>query len=175
MKESAECYESLAEADPSFVEAWSGGAGVRHLDGDYEKAVSMYRSALALRPDDQTSKHLLSAILGGGEGAGDTPQAAVAPEEYVRGIFDGYAGTFEESLAVLRYQCPRPCLLQDGCSALGTSISKPFANHRCSHVPVAHTRAPITGCQGAYPMNLCAILGNGCQVPIAGTHTKSAG
>ena len=103
MKESAECYESLAEADPSFVEAWSGGAGVRHLDGDYDQAVAMYRRALALRPGDQTSKHLLSAILGGGEGGkGDTPQASVAPEEYVRGIFDGYAGTFEESLAVLR-------------------------------------------------------------------------
>ena len=65
----------------------------------HEEAAEIYNEALKLGPDDPYVRHLVAA-------AGMRPGAPRAPMEYLRAVFDGYAGRFEEHLISLGYRVP---------------------------------------------------------------------
>lgn len=67
--------------------------------GRHEEATSAYADALKLAPEDPYVRHLVAA--GGRVAAGER-----APVEYVRTLFDGYAGRFEPHLLGLGYRVP---------------------------------------------------------------------
>jgi predicted TPR repeat methyltransferase len=92
------CFSALLDRDPAFEQALSAAAGVHHLADNLGAAAQLYQRALAVNPSSASAQHGLAAISGGG---GD-----VAPAEYVRDMFNGYALTFDESLKSLRYQSP---------------------------------------------------------------------
>jgi len=92
------CFSSLLDRDPAFEQALSAAAGVHHLSDNLGAAAQLYQRALSVNPSSASAQHGLAAISGGG---GD-----VAPVEYVRDMFNGYALTFDDSLKALRYQSP---------------------------------------------------------------------
>jgi predicted TPR repeat methyltransferase len=69
--------------------------------GETERATAAYRRALALDPADTCGAGLALAVMG----VEQVP--AVAPERYVRELFDGYAARFENELVGnLGYRAP---------------------------------------------------------------------
>ena len=76
-----------------------------------ERGIEALRAAIAVDPGNEIAAHMLSAAAAAAtEVGGSSPQIAaaseVAPEGYVRRVFDDYAATFEESLAKLGYRAP---------------------------------------------------------------------
>lgn len=67
--------------------------------GRHDEAADAYLEALKLAPDDPYVRHLVASA--GRDDAGDR-----APPEYVRVLFDGYAGRFDKHLIHLRYRVP---------------------------------------------------------------------
>jgi len=68
--------------------------------GKLEEAEEAYTKVLAIKPDYESAKHLLSALTG------TTPKTA--PREYVEELFDDYSEKFEDSLVnKLEYKTPK--------------------------------------------------------------------
>ncbi len=67
--------------------------------GEHAAAADAYEHALQLAPEDPYVRHLVAA-------SGRRPADAKAPDEYVRVVFDGYAGRFEGHLLQLGYRVP---------------------------------------------------------------------
>jgi predicted TPR repeat methyltransferase len=87
--------------------------GALYFEGRYHDAAEMYRRCLALSPDDARAKHMLAAC-----GVGDVP--ARASDDFVRALFDGYAPTFEASLARLDYR--GPALVSEAVEAIAGDV-----------------------------------------------------
>jgi predicted TPR repeat methyltransferase len=65
------------------------------------KAIEFYQKAAELKPDDQTIRFMLDALTG-------AANASAAPTEYVKNLFDNYAGYFDKHvLDTLHYQVPQ--------------------------------------------------------------------
>jgi predicted TPR repeat methyltransferase len=64
------------------------------------EALEFYRAWLEHSPDDPIAQHMLAAT--GGAGC-----PARASDAYVRSTFDDFAGSFDRSLQLLRYQAPQ--------------------------------------------------------------------
>ena len=93
------CYEALLMTPAGkSAEAWTAAAGLHHLEGNLQRAASLYAEALALNPEDKAAAHGLAAIKGS--------RSTAAPPQYVRQLFDHYADSFDESLAALNYSSP---------------------------------------------------------------------
>jgi predicted TPR repeat methyltransferase len=69
------------------------------LLGEKQRAVALYREWLDEEPDNPIARHLLAASEGDA-----TP--ARASDEYVEGMFDHFADSFDARLEVLHYQTP---------------------------------------------------------------------
>ena len=81
--------------------------------GRNDEAADAYVEALKLAPDDRYVMHLAAA-------AGRLDPGNRAPPDYVRVLFDGYAGHFETHLVQLGYRVPglmRAVLADAGCDA----------------------------------------------------------
>ena len=88
-----------------------------HL-GRTKEAIALYRAWLNREPGNPLVKHHLEALL--------KPETAVrASDAYVETIFDGFASTFDEKLALLGYRAPN--LIQGALSAI-----HPIADARLS-------------------------------------------
>jgi predicted TPR repeat methyltransferase len=113
--------------------------------GDHDAANLAYQEALKLGPEDPYVRHLVMA-------AGAIPGASRAAPEYVRAVFDGYAGRFEAHLASLSYATPvriRAALLTHPKIAAGTPLG-PVLDLGCGTGLVARAITdlaigPITG------------------------------
>jgi len=122
--EAVEAYQCALSLEPNHRDAWynlgvtqkelgrsgeaiaslrracqldSGNAGILRVlgltyqeNGDNAAAVATIRQAIAIDPDNGSGHHLLAAFTG------ETTDRA--PEEYVRNLFDDYAGRFEGEL-----------------------------------------------------------------------------
>jgi predicted TPR repeat methyltransferase len=86
----ADCYRQVLEIEPHYLSALHNLAYLHHRAGETEQAIALYGRVLELRPDDASVRYLLAALLG--------VPLEQAPDEYVRGFFDAYAGDFERSL-----------------------------------------------------------------------------
>jgi len=84
------------ERDPQM---WVGTGMSLQRRGDSDGAISAYRRALALQPDEPTARHLLDALVG------TRPERA--DPAYVTALFNDYAPRFEGHLVgELSYQIP---------------------------------------------------------------------
>lgn len=91
--------QQLLAQQPRHAAAWTlRGSLLRDL-GRPADAAAAFEQALACGGDADLNRFLLAGV----GGAGATPQRA--PEAYVRGLFDGYAGDFDQHLLqVLHYR-----------------------------------------------------------------------
>jgi predicted TPR repeat methyltransferase len=94
---------SLAQT-PHAVELWLALADLEHKRGRHDAALAAYRQCLALAPGRDDVRHLIDALSGG-------KLPARAPDNYVAGLFDGIAATFDETLVHwLGYRAPEMTL-----------------------------------------------------------------
>lgn len=96
------CYEHLLGLEPDYADGWIMKAAVYDHLGRSDEAIAAYRKALAFANVTHPDKirYLLAAL-----GDGQVPTAS--PVEYVRDLFDRYAGHFDAHLVgTLRYRGP---------------------------------------------------------------------
>lgn len=93
-----DCFERALAQDPTMAHAWSARGGLLRDGGRMAEAAHCYERAVALGADPELHRFYLAAVQGG-----TAPRHA--PQSYVAGLFDQYAGDFETHLLdVLRYQ-----------------------------------------------------------------------
>jgi predicted TPR repeat methyltransferase len=100
-------HEALAAFDhaialtTSLANAWLGRGDALRAVGQGADAIAAYRQALALGGDAEMIRYSLAAL-------GAEPSPALSPQNYIVGLFDTYAETFEHDLVgKLNYQSPR--------------------------------------------------------------------
>ena len=133
-------YERALALRPGYALAEHYRANTLRSLGQHDAALAAYRRALALGADADEIRFALAAL-------GEADQPATAPADYVKSLFDQYAGRFDRHLVdVLGYRTPalldallRPHLasapvdaaLDLGC---GTGLCAPFLRPLARHV-----------------------------------------
>ena len=99
LEEAKEAYDRAVEIWPEFSEAHYN-LGILFKESEHWAAAEKeYRLAFELDPSNHSAKHMLSAL------SGESVEAA--PLEYVEGLFDRFAPTFDEELVnKLSYSTP---------------------------------------------------------------------
>jgi predicted TPR repeat methyltransferase len=97
-------FDRALAADPRPATLWMlRGTALREL-GRTQEAVASYREALARGGDAELLGYYLAALA-------QAQPPAHAPRQYVEGLFDSYAGAFEDHLVqALGYEAPRVLL-----------------------------------------------------------------
>lgn len=94
-------HERALALDPTLAEAWSQRGAILKDRGQRDEAAACFRQALALGADAELNRYFLASV------AADEVAPATAPTPYVRQLFDGYAGEFDQHLVEgLQYQAP---------------------------------------------------------------------
>lgn len=97
--EAGRLYERILKEDPKHLSSLNNYAYLSHKSGNTLKAKDLYSRLLKTNPSHQAAKHMLNSL------SGETPDTA--PLDYVEGVFDNYAKTFEKSLLEkLQYKTP---------------------------------------------------------------------
>ncbi len=84
------CYRQALALKPDFAAAWSNLGRAMREQGQLAEALKCYRQQLALTPDDVVAQHQVNALTG--------QTSERAPEQYVAGVFDHCAASFDEHL-----------------------------------------------------------------------------
>ncbi len=100
LDEALDAYTEAMRLAPRSADAHKQLGATLYAVGRVEEAAEIYRRWLALFPDDPRAQHFAAAT------ARQAPPRR-ASDAYVRAEFDGYAATFDDSLARLEYQAPR--------------------------------------------------------------------
>lgn len=132
-----DCYDRVLALDAASAAAWSQRGGLLKDLGRLDEAAECFRRAIACGGDAELNGYLLASIEGGA-----APGAA--PRAYVEGLFDGYAGSFDEHLVGrLGYRTPQllaallppdrrfDAALDLGC---GTGLMAPLLAPRCAAI-----------------------------------------
>ena len=99
LERAVQSYASAASSDPTFVLARFNLANAFKDLGRDAEALGAYHEVLELDPGNALARHMAAALAG-------EPRSA-APEDFVRQVFDSYAGRFDTHLAmVLDYRVP---------------------------------------------------------------------
>jgi predicted TPR repeat methyltransferase len=115
--EAVASFQKAISLKPEFAEAHSNLGNTLKKLGRTDEALASYRRALDIDPGRQDLHHLISSI------SGETTD--IAPEKYIRELFDDYAGTFDDHLTnTLSYEIP--ALLRHAVDAL-TDAPKAFS------------------------------------------------
>lgn len=113
--QAAAALSDLIEAFPGFAPGWLARGRQLLADGDRDAAQQAFEAALALEPDSAEAHHFLAAASG--------RHSDRAPREYVRSLFDEYAGRFEQHLTgTLDYQTPAAVAALLGAEPIGTLV-----------------------------------------------------
>ncbi len=100
LEKGLESYKKAITVKPDYAEAYKNMGSALNRLGRPREAEASYRQAIALRPNFGAAKHLVASLVG--------KTTKTAPLDYVEGLFDNYAATFDRSLVeVLEYQAPR--------------------------------------------------------------------
>ncbi len=92
--------QRAVELDPKNAEAYFFLGNVLARSGRKEEALETFRQGMRLDPNAHAWKYRMSALSGDG-------MTKTAPPDYVRGLFDEYASSFEEQLVEkLNYRAP---------------------------------------------------------------------
>lgn len=100
LDEALDAYTEGMRLAPRSADAHKQLGATLYAVGRLEESAQVYRRWLALYPDDPRAQHFVAAS------ARDSAPGR-ASDDYVRAEFDGYAATFDDSLARLEYQAPR--------------------------------------------------------------------
>jgi predicted TPR repeat methyltransferase len=100
LDEAVAAYLKVLELQPHDTYAYDLLGKTLYRAGRVEEAVGVYRKWLAADPDNSVARHMLAACTGDA-----APERA--PDRYVRDIFDGFAGSFDQVLDRLHYRAPR--------------------------------------------------------------------
>jgi predicted TPR repeat methyltransferase len=100
LDEAEASYTQAIVLKPDYAEAHNNlGSTLQELVR-LDEAEASYTQAIAFKPDHLSAKHMLAALIG--------ETTATAPRDYVEGLFDRYAATFESSLVSnLEYKIPK--------------------------------------------------------------------
>lgn len=92
-------YRRAIELRPGDAVAYNGLSRSLYRAGRIDDAIAIYNEWLAVDPDNAVARHMIAACAG-----------AAAPERasdnYVRDIFDAFAGSFDQVLDQLGYRAP---------------------------------------------------------------------
>ncbi len=92
-------YEQSLAIDLNHAPALGNLAYCTHRLGEYEQAASLYGRLVELRPGDEAARFMVAVLNGAGPSR--------PPDQYVAGLFDAYATTFETDLVgKLSYRVP---------------------------------------------------------------------
>jgi predicted TPR repeat methyltransferase len=99
-QDALDAFDRLLQLAPRLATAWSHRGGILRELGRLDEAARAFHQAVAHGADPVLHAYYLAAV-----GAGPAPGGA--PPAYVRGLFDGYAGQFDQHLVdVLHYRAP---------------------------------------------------------------------
>jgi predicted TPR repeat methyltransferase len=132
-------YEAMRLA-PQSADSYRYLGRMLYAEGRLKEATDVYRRWLALFPDDPRAQHFAAACTG-------VAVPSRASDDYVRTEFDGFATSFDGTLARLEYQAPklvadevarlfpepdpRLAVLDAGC---GTGLCGPLLRTRAAHM-----------------------------------------
>ena len=100
MQEALAMFDRALATGPQPGAVWMFRGNVLREVGRPQDAVASYREALARGGDAELLNYYLAGLEGG-------PAPARPPRQYVQGLFDGYAESFDTHLVTLRYEAPR--------------------------------------------------------------------
>lgn len=98
--QSLDSLRTAINLNPGLVEAYQRYAQLCYLTDNQEEAKQVYKKWLTAQPGNVTLIHINKAISGG-----DVPERA--SDEYIKAVFDSYAGRFEHHLSILEYSAPQ--------------------------------------------------------------------
>ena len=98
--EAASALHRALKIEPGYLPAYEYLGHVLYRLGNFAEAAELYQEWLVHDPDNAIARHMLAATSGQG-----APSRAA--NEYVRQVFDGFADSFDERLASLRYRAPQ--------------------------------------------------------------------
>ncbi|MCZ6862206.1 MAG: tetratricopeptide repeat protein [Alphaproteobacteria bacterium] len=99
LDEAVETYHNALAIKPDYAEAHSNLGNTLKILGRLDEALASYRRALDIDPGRHDLRHLISSI------SGETTD--MAPEKYIRELFDEYADRFDDHLTdTLGYEIP---------------------------------------------------------------------
>jgi len=97
--EAAACYNRAVAIRPDYAQAHGNLATLYRNQGKLEPAAACCRRVLEIDPANAAATHMLAALTG------QTPESA--PPQYVKDLFDGFAGKFDRELTqMLDYKTP---------------------------------------------------------------------
>ena len=96
----ARLLDELVEQAPDFLVGWLLLGEARERMSAHPQAITAFRRALALDPENRLGAALRLARLG------DIPPGAAMSKAYLRTLFDQYAQRFDEELNALSYRGP---------------------------------------------------------------------
>lgn len=115
----ADLLEQTVALAPGFASAWFTLGTVRDRQGDRAGAIAAFARASAADAEDHHGARLQLARLGAGDGA------PVMSENYVRHLFDQYAGRYDTALTDhLRYR--GPAVLHAAVAAVMNTAGRPL-------------------------------------------------
>jgi predicted TPR repeat methyltransferase len=92
-------FRRAIELQPGDTVAYNGLSRALYRAGRIDDAVAVYQEWLSVDPDRAVARHMLAAATGA-----EAPQRA--SDNYVRQIFDAFAGSFEQVLDRIGYRAP---------------------------------------------------------------------
>lgn len=100
-REALAAFDRAIALKTSLANAWLGRGDALRVMGQVADAIAAYRQALALGGNADMIRYSLAAL-------GAEPSPALSPRNYIVGLFDMYAETFDRDLIdKLNYQSPR--------------------------------------------------------------------
>lgn len=99
VEDALEAHREAMRLAPQSADSHRYLGAMLYAVGRIQEATSVYRQWLALFPDDPRAQHLVAACTGDA-----VPERA--SDAYVRSEFDGFASSFDASLARLDYRAP---------------------------------------------------------------------
>lgn len=98
--ESIQQFKKILEIDPKHADAYCNLGALYLKLGKPTAAIENYQRVLQLQPDNKAADYMLNALTG-------KANPAAAPTEYIKNLFDSYAGHFDQHLTEnLHYQVP---------------------------------------------------------------------
>ena len=92
-------FRRAIELRPDDTVAYNGLSRALYRAGRIDEAVAVYKEWLLVDPDNAVARHMLAASTGA-----EAPRRA--SDNYVRQIFDSFAGSFEQVLDRIGYRAP---------------------------------------------------------------------
>lgn len=100
LSEAIQQFQKITEMDPKHADAYCNLGAAYLKMGKQAAAIESYQRVLVLQPNNQAAEYILNALTG-------QANPPAAPTEYVKNLFDSYAGHFDQHLTEnLHYQVP---------------------------------------------------------------------